>query len=216
MFLYPPGSRRRNVSIRSESAGLIARPGVGVASYISAMNKDKHRKISAPSLRGSLDSKGNETDVTPVSSEESLGQSTEQQEATINPAPAKKFQVQKTRAVSLAAITPTLKDIDCSTPKREVTVESSYDMEPSVEKRNDEISRFAVRSTSKTKLIDEIVNEDKPEIIRNNETIAQQKRKKFTIKKCDSDSKLVLMSTDGSIESLSSVVGRLKDEEVFF
>ncbi len=218
---------------RSESVGMVAHPGVGVASYINAMNKEKFRKASSCSLRGSFESKSLETDLTSMSSDEN--QSPERTKSLSLPSGKKKFRVQRAKTLSLEPVTPTLKDDTTSDePKSDDSnCKNTTGMpktKPGINKiRTEKLkpkpgSNLGVRSTSKTKLLDcgNSFEENDLKPTKNEfqtksvESSPKSRFRKFTVKKSGSDSNLIHKSPDtSSSESLSNVVGKLKDEEVF-
>eukprot|EP00794_Sanderia_malayensis_P000445 gene445-1086_t len=214
---------------RSESLGMIphAHPGVGVASYINAMNKEKMRKTSACSLRGMCESGAHDNELASVSGEEGTGTSVVPQKQL---AGKKRFNIQKAKPLSLTPIVPNVKDDDKDIPDEKQQQQqhklsySSPDESEVINFARPKYSSLKNRSTSKTKLLGDTKQEETSfgETRSPNFDVTKQStddegwKMKFSIKKSESDSCLMLKDAeDGSSDSLSQVVGKLKDKQVF-
>eukprot|EP00795_Rhopilema_esculentum_P017164 gene17164-8706_t len=243
-LIEAPVQRKRSISKGgSESANMIAHPGVGVASYINSMNKEKLRKLSAPILHaGHSPSEEKAPDMNSFSSDESVGIVMEkrslQESGQSNQGSL--FYVQKAKPVSLSTISPDFKDEATPTLNGDSAVDwrnsrngkqsgigdEGVKLE-SVRPNNDD--RQVVieirKANSKTKLLGEndgIDNEVVDKLHGTKKTSPggtpkeQRKapKKKFAVTKGNLDIKLATPAGSSS-DSLSKVVGKLKDEEVF-
>ena len=243
---------------------MIAHSGVGVASYIQSMNKDKYRKMSAPSLRTTYGADEKSEDSISISSDDSVG-------ILMNPpnnqnmpqhSTQSKFKVQKAKPVSLVSISPTFNDdkMPRETSRANSTEEdkgkasghtsrsrtpngsdesskSNTPVESPMPKTSTEQPRFLVESRemidglkkagSTTKLIDDNIDSADENLPKNTPSrfeITTDKKKKpkkrFGVTKTDSNSELITNvsegnESEGSDGTLSRVVGRLKEKEIF-
>ena len=112
LFNVSAPRKRSNAKERAESSGMIAHSGVGVASYIQSMNKDKYRKMSAPSLRTTYGADEKSEDSISISSDDSVGilMNPPKNQNMLQHSTQSKFKVQKAKPVSLVSISPTFND----------------------------------------------------------------------------------------------------------
>ena len=236
--------RKRSISkLGSESANMIAHPGVGVASYINSMNKEKLRKLSAPILHaGHSPNEEKAPDLNSFSSDESVGIVMEkrslQESGQSNQGSL--FYVQKAKPVSLSTISADFKDEATPTLNGDSAVDWRNSRNGKQSGNGDEGVKLESlrpnngdrqvviemkKANSKTKLLgddDGIDYEavDKPHGTNKTSpggTPKEQRKapkKKFAVTKSDLDIRAITPAGSSS-DSLSKVVGELKDEEVF-
>lgn len=224
---------------------MMARSGIGVASYINSMNKDRRRKSSAPLLRSPYELIGNVSPAESISSNESVGlvMDDKASEPLSTPNLSSIFHFQTATPVNLNPISPSVKDekekpsfvalniADDEKPtlkNRKLRKTKSFDDQTSgvtpQRKNGDRHVLLEMRNASAkaTPINDEpvcgdslVIVRSSPELIKKEE-LGKTPKKKFAVKKTGSKARLIGESPqNGSDDSLSKVVGKLKDKEVF-
>ena len=224
---------------------MVAHPGIGAASYINSMNKDKRRKFSAPVLCSPYElAVGESVDAGSVSSDDSVGLVlNEKEKSKASPNISGIFHFQKATAVNLDPISPTLKDDNAGSSfllmndaveekpflinrKLRKTKSAEGDIDTELVKRKSSERCFNVEMadlSSKANLLNErgekkddvSVGRESPGLVSTKEP-RRTAMKRFAVAKTGSKSRLLVESPEnGSDDSLSRVVGKLKDKEVF-
>ena len=241
IFIFIPVPLQMNYPQERQEA--VAYPGIGAASYINSMNKERRRKISAPLLCPpyELGGGGEIARAGSICSNDSVGivMNENEREAMSPQNVASIFHLQKATPVNLNAISPTINDenIDLQTvllnrgteekpsKNRKLRKAKGFDGEIDLEENKQKICDRNVvidikSSSSKTNLINE--NGDSCDEKESLDSVVVKEprkapRKRFAVKKTGSDSRLIGGSPDsGSEDSLSRAVGKWKDKEVFF
>ena len=219
-----------------ESEGMVAHPGIGAASYINSMNKDRRRKFSAPVLCAPYEVAVRDgIDAGSISSNDSVGlvlkENDRERSTSLNLSGI--FHFQKATAVNLDPMSPTLKN---EKPGSSFNVgNKTLSESPSLKHRKLRYNRSAEFDTGRRKnsehrfdvelkglsLMPSLLTE-KDDILTGEKSpaLAKEQRKptikKFAVTKTESKSRLLGESPEnGSNDSLSRVVGKLKDKEVF-
>lgn len=246
-FIAVPMQRNYSQQERPEIPGMIPHPGIGVASYINSMNKDRRRKSSAPLLLSPFEPDGGDISrADSTSSSESVGIVMQEREraATSSPNLSSIFHFQKATPVNLNAISPMLKEESVDAP--DIVTNKTDDEKPTLKNRKlrqtisaDDVVKadgpkrkngdrqfmIDVKNVSpNSNMIDEgakssdesNAGKEPPHFIEMKEQ-RKTPRKKFAVTNISSKSRLLGNSPEsyGSEESLSNVVGKLKEKEVF-
>ena len=224
---------------------MLAHPGIGAASYINSMNKDRRRKSSAPLLCSPYKlAVGENLDSGSISSDDSVGLVlNENKKEKASPNTSGIFHFQKTTVVNLDPMSPTIKEDKPGSSfllmsqggeekpllKNRMlrkTKSAECDIDTELVKRKSSERRFDVEManlSSKVNLLTERgEKEDEMSAGRESPGLVSTKEprkaaiKRFAVSKTGSKSRLLVESPEnGSDESLSRVVGKLKDKEVF-
>jgi len=225
---YPPEVR--------ESEAMVAHPGIGAASYINSMNKDRRRKFSAPVLCAPYEAAVRDcVDAGSISSNDSVGlvlkENDRERSTSLNHSGI--FHFQKATAVSLDPMSPTIKTEKSgssfnvnnkavggspSLKHRKLRYNRSAEFDAGIRKNSErrfdvELRDLSLKPSILTEKDDILTGEQSP-------VLATEQRKatskKFAVTKTESKSRLLGESPEnGSNDSLSRVVGKLKDKEVF-
>ena len=228
---------------------MVAHPGIGAASYINSMNKDRRRKSSAPVLCTPFEAAvvGN-VDTGSISSDDSIGLVLRDsyREGASSPNLPAIFQFEKATPVNLDPMSPTIRseytgssyvlmneavDEKPSLKNRKLrqtkSAENDINIEPQQQKSSER--RFDVemkdlnsksnplKDKNETKETDNdmLIERESPDLVPAKEQRAATNRR-FAVTKTGSKSRLLVESPEnGSSDSLSRVVGKLKDKEVF-